>query len=76
MGNIRWRIRTRSHCKNFLWEVPFFTKGPRRIPRRQDHRRFQRLIVTADREISTQMAFGKILDDLSARVTVTWPPGS
>jgi pyruvate dehydrogenase E1 component len=49
--------------KSYLDTVPFFAKGPRRytdglLPVPQ-------IAIATDREISTQMGFGKILDDLS-----------
>ena len=62
----------------FLDQVPFFAKGPRRY---HDAKIAVPMItLDADREISTQMAFGKILDDLSkgdselaARIVTTSP---
>ncbi len=49
--------------QGFLSQVPFFAKGPRRF---QDKTLDVPAIdLSSDREISTQMAFGKILDDLS-----------
>jgi pyruvate dehydrogenase E1 component len=43
--------------------APFFAKGARRY--RDDTIDVPQITVASDREISTQMAFGKILDDLS-----------
>lgn len=49
--------------QDWLDSVPFFAKGPRRF---QDHALpVPAIQPPADREISTQMAFGKILDDLA-----------
>jgi pyruvate dehydrogenase E1 component len=49
--------------RDFLAQVPFFAKSPRRFfDARLD---VPALGISADREISTQMAFGKILDDLA-----------
>lgn len=49
--------------KDFLARAPFFAKGPRRYF--DDKLDMPRIEVDTSREISTQMAFGKILDDLS-----------
>ena len=49
--------------KTFLSGVPFFAKGRRRY--RDDRLAVPALAVDSSREVSTQMAFGKILDDLS-----------
>ena len=46
-----------------LEKTPFFTKGPRRYI--DDVIDVPMIELTSDREISTQMAFGKILDNLS-----------
>jgi pyruvate dehydrogenase E1 component len=46
-----------------LAQTPFFAKGPRRYS--DDVIDVPTIELTSDREISTQMAFGKILDDLS-----------
>ena len=62
----------------FLDRVPFFARGRRRFT---DARlAVPRIEIATDREISTQMAFGKILDDLSkgdsplaARIVTTSP---
>ncbi|WP_170574915.1 1-deoxy-D-xylulose-5-phosphate synthase N-terminal domain-containing protein [Ruegeria atlantica] len=49
--------------RRFLSEVPFFSKGSRRY---HDKRlNIPNIQIDTSREISTQMAFGKILDDLS-----------
>lgn len=49
--------------RSFLASVPFFAAGPRR---HSDSRLpVPPVTITADREISTQQAFGKILDDLA-----------
>ncbi|WP_299889705.1 1-deoxy-D-xylulose-5-phosphate synthase N-terminal domain-containing protein [uncultured Ruegeria sp.] len=49
--------------KRFLSQIPFFAKGPRRY---FDNRLAVPSIgIDTGREVSTQMAFGKILDDLS-----------
>jgi len=49
--------------QNFLNNVPFFANGPRSFT--DDYLPVPTIEFSADREISTQMAFGKILDDLS-----------
>lgn len=62
----------------FLDGVPFFAKGRRRL---SDARlAVPGIEIASDREISTQMAFGKVLDDLSkgdselaARIVTTSP---
>jgi pyruvate dehydrogenase E1 component len=46
-----------------LAQTPFFAKGPRRY--NDDIIDVPSIELTSDREISTQMAFGKILDNLS-----------
>lgn len=46
-----------------LQNTPFFAKGPRRF--KDDIIAVPSISLSSDREISTQMAFGKILDDLS-----------
>ena len=43
--------------------VPFFAKGPRRFS--DDVLTVPKIEIASEREISTQMGFGKILDDLS-----------
>ncbi len=67
-----------SALRDFLARVPFFAKGRRRF---HDARiAVPRIALDTDREISTQGAFGKILDDLSkgdsalaARIVTTSP---
>ncbi len=64
--------------KDFLDRVPFFARGRRRYTdKKLDVPNF---MIASDREISTQMGFGKILDDLSrgdsdlaARIVTTSP---
>ncbi|WP_296423728.1 1-deoxy-D-xylulose-5-phosphate synthase N-terminal domain-containing protein [Yoonia sp.] len=46
-----------------LMQTPFFANGPRRY--HDDNIAVPAISIATDREISTQMAFGKILDDLS-----------
>ena len=62
----------------FLDRTPFFARGRRRYS--DDVIATPDIEITSDREISTQMAFGKILDDLSktdselaARIVTTSP---
>ena len=64
--------------KDFFARVPFFTKGRRRY--HEDRIPVPAIAIDTDREISTQAAFGKILDDLSkgdsalaARIVTTSP---
>ncbi len=64
--------------KSFLKEVKFFAKGRRRYT--DDVLPVPEIQISSDREISTQMGFGKILDDLSkgssalaARIVTTSP---
>jgi pyruvate dehydrogenase E1 component len=64
--------------QQFLDNTPFFAKGARRYS--DEILPVPALALTSDREISTQMAFGKILDDLSkgdsalaARIVTTSP---
>ena len=67
-----------ERLKRFVAETPFFAKGARRY---SDGRlAVPSIAAPADREISTQMAFGKILDDLArsdselaARILTTSP---
>ncbi|MDP5218218.1 1-deoxy-D-xylulose-5-phosphate synthase N-terminal domain-containing protein [Ruegeria sp. 2205SS24-7] len=47
----------------FLSRVPFFAEGPRRY--QDDKLDVPSIGIDTSREVSTQMAFGKILDDLS-----------
>ncbi len=64
--------------QRFLDEAPFFAAGPRRY---SDARlNVPTIAIGSDREISTQMAFGKILDalakeagELAARIMTTSP---
>lgn len=49
--------------KAFLDQVPFFAKGTRRFS--DDKIAVPAIELASDRDISTQMAFGKVLDDLS-----------
>ncbi len=49
--------------QGFLDQVPFFAKGRRRF--QDDAIDVPEIVLSSEREISTQMAFGKILDDLS-----------
>ncbi len=64
--------------QRFLDEAPFFAAGPRRY---SDARlNVSTIAIGSDREISTQMAFGKILDalakeagELAARIMTTSP---
>lgn len=49
--------------RSFLKSVPFFKNGPRRLS--DDKVAVPSIDLPSDREISTQMGFGKILDDLS-----------
>jgi len=72
------RVDDPAALQTFLDRVPFFAKGRRRysdavLP-------VPTIALSSDREISTQMAFGKILDDLSkgdsdiaARIVTTSP---
>ncbi|WP_434058512.1 transketolase-like TK C-terminal-containing protein [Coralliovum pocilloporae] len=64
--------------KAFLAQVPFFSKGTRRYS--DDRIAVPALHVDSERELSTQTAFGKILDtlargdsDLAARIMTTSP---
>ncbi|MDG3040529.1 1-deoxy-D-xylulose-5-phosphate synthase N-terminal domain-containing protein [Roseicyclus marinus] len=49
--------------QDFLGRVPFFAKGPRRFT--DAKLPAPAFAISTDREVSTQAAFGKILDDLS-----------
>ena len=67
-----------SALQKFLGQVPFFAKGTRRFADAKLD--VPAIELSADREISTQMAFGKVLDDLSkgdsdlaARIVTTSP---
>ena len=64
--------------RDFLREVPFFAAGPRRFSDATID--VPAITADSDREISTQMAFGKILDtlargetELAARIVTTSP---
>ncbi len=64
--------------RDFLSRVPFFARGTRRF--RDDRLSVPAIAIDSARETSTQMAFGKILDDLSkgnsglaARIVTTSP---
>jgi pyruvate dehydrogenase E1 component len=64
--------------KRFLDQVPFFAAGPRRFADARVN--VPPIAIGSDREISTQMAFGKILDalgkqggELAARIVTTSP---
>ena len=71
-------VRDPAALQSFLSRAPFFAKGPRRY---HDARiSVPAIAIDTDREISTQAAFGKILDDLSkgdsalaARIVTTSP---
>jgi pyruvate dehydrogenase E1 component len=52
-----------ASLKEFLSHVPFFAKGARRF--KDEKIRVPAIEIDASRETSTQMAFGKILDNLS-----------
>ncbi len=77
MGPVRDRQRPNA-LKAFLDNVPFFAKGTRRY---SDHAiEVPRLDAAADKAISTQAAFGKIMDaiaksesEMAARVVTTAP---
>ena len=49
--------------QEFLSRVPFFSRGSRRFG--DNHIAVPQIAIDTDREISTQAAFGKILDELS-----------
>ncbi len=49
--------------QSFLDQVPFFAKGPRRFT--DETLSVPTIDISSEREMSTQMGFGKILDDLS-----------
>jgi pyruvate dehydrogenase E1 component len=56
-------VQDKAGFQAFLDEVPFFAEGRRRL---QDAALpVPAIALSPDREIATQMAFGKILDDLS-----------
>jgi len=56
-------VENKKDLQAFLDQVPFFAKGPRRYSDKIIDAPL--ITVSADREISTQMAFGKILDEIS-----------
>jgi len=67
-----------AHLESFLKAVPFFAEGPRRFS--DGKVSVPSVEFSSDREISTQSAFGKILDGLSkgdselaARIVTTSP---
>lgn len=56
-------VENEADLRNFLSDVPFFAKGPRRFT--DDILPVPAIKVDTDREISTQQAFGKIMDGLA-----------
>ncbi|KIC51375.1 1-deoxy-D-xylulose-5-phosphate synthase N-terminal domain-containing protein [Tateyamaria sp. ANG-S1] len=56
-------VEDKTTFQRFLDEVPFFAKGPRRYE--DDVLPVPKIEVAVDKDISTQTAFGKILDDLA-----------
>lgn len=56
-------VKDPDALKTFLNETPFFANGTRRF--KDDVMSVPALEIASDREISTQMGFGKILDTLS-----------
>ncbi len=71
-------VQDPTALRSFLSRVPFFAKGSRRY--HDDRIAVPKITVDTGREISTQAAFGKILDDLSksssalaARIVTTSP---
>ncbi len=71
-------VPDRDALKAFLDRVPFFSRGPRRYT--DERLEVRDITISSGREISTQMGFGKILDDLSkgdsdlaARIVTTSP---
>ncbi|MDP3194270.1 1-deoxy-D-xylulose-5-phosphate synthase N-terminal domain-containing protein [Tabrizicola sp.] len=71
-------VQDPAALRSFLSRVPFFAKGSRRY--HDDRIAVPKITVDTGREISTQAAFGKILDDLSkgssalaARIVTTSP---
>lgn len=56
-------VKDPSAFQQYLRSVPFFSDGPRRFI--DDVISVPRIEIATDREISTQMGFGKILDDLA-----------
>ncbi|PJF10218.1 1-deoxy-D-xylulose-5-phosphate synthase N-terminal domain-containing protein [Pseudorhodobacter sp. MZDSW-24AT] len=71
-------VQDPTALRSFLSRVPFFANGSRRY--HDDRIAVPKIIVDTGREISTQAAFGKILDELSksssalaARIVTTSP---
>ncbi len=71
-------VNDKPAFSKFLKSVPFFAKGRRRFD--DDKLPVPQIDIATDREISTQTAFGKILDDLAkgdsalaARIMTTSP---
>ncbi|WP_299864759.1 1-deoxy-D-xylulose-5-phosphate synthase N-terminal domain-containing protein [uncultured Hoeflea sp.] len=71
-------VEDQEALQAFLDQAPFFARGRRRFS--DDKIPAPEITISSDREISTQMAFGKILDDLSktdselaARIVTTSP---
>lgn len=71
-------VKDEAALKSFLSEVKFFKNGPRRF--HDDKIAVPQISLQTDRKMSTQTAFGKILDDLSkgdselaARIVTTSP---
>lgn len=71
-------VEDHASLQTFLDQTPFFAKGRRRYS--ADVIATPAIEISSEREISTQMAFGKILDDLSktdselaARIVTTSP---
>ncbi|TKA98465.1 transketolase [Cereibacter changlensis] len=56
-------VEDKEALRSFLWQVPFFAAGHRRF--HDDWIDVPALEISVEREISTQTAFGKILDDLA-----------
>ena len=56
-------VKDPKGLRDFLSQVPFFAQGTRRY--RDDKLKVPAIQIDTTRETSTQMAFGKILDDLS-----------
>ncbi|MEM9780605.1 MAG: 1-deoxy-D-xylulose-5-phosphate synthase N-terminal domain-containing protein, partial [Pseudomonadota bacterium] len=71
-------VRDPEALRQTLSQAPFFAKGPRRFD--DAILEVPSITFSADREVSTQIAFGKILDDLAkgdsdfaARIVTTSP---
>ncbi|MEH6772515.1 MAG: transketolase [Cereibacter changlensis] len=56
-------VEDKEALRGFLRQAPFFAAGPRRF--HDDRIDVPALEISAERDISTQTAFGKILDDLA-----------